>query len=99
MSEVKRGRPRKYLTGAERTAAHRARNADKKPPTQAEIVEAVTRLDTEIGIAAMEENSLAFGLRGENALKTLDRISVYIKVRGANKANLRGETRQKKSIE
>jgi hypothetical protein len=73
----KLGRPKKYETGAQRVAAHRLRHRAEKLPTNAEILRAARQLDVEIGMAAMEGNTLALRLRGRNSVDTLNNLRQF----------------------
>lgn len=75
MTERKIGRPRKYQTGAERTAACRARNAATKPRTQKQMINLAYRVARVVGVAAMEGNSVALKCHGRNSADTLARLA------------------------
>ncbi len=66
-----------YATNAEKQAAYRARNRGKQAPLDREILWAARRLDSAVGIAAMEGNEFALKMRGANSVITLRNLSTF----------------------
>lgn len=84
MYEVKKGRPRKYETDAEKQAAYRRRHAGRKPPTEKELAHLARKLDEEIGECAMCGDHLAVRIRGRNSADTLRRLMMVFVDRRLN---------------
>ncbi len=80
------GQQRIYQTNAEKQAAYRARNRGKQPPLEREILWAARRLDSAVGIAAMEGNEFALKMRGANSVITLRNLATFFEFHDAEKS-------------
>ncbi len=80
------GQERIYATNAEKQAAYRARNRGKQPPLEREISWAAKRLDSAVGIAAMEGNEFALKMRGANAVITLRNLATFFEFHDTEKS-------------
>ncbi len=79
-------RKQMYATNAEKQAAYRARNRGKQPPLEREILWAARRLDSAVGIAAMEGNEFAQKMRGANSVITLRNLATFFEFHDTEKS-------------